>query len=106
MTTQSVAPNTQDGAAQQHNAIPGLDAIAAKMTAMRQEAERNRLTVIQPDATGTSDQANTDEPVAAEASAEEPEVAVTPEDLASSTEEVEAQTDESVSDTESDTSAQ
>ena len=95
MTTQSVAPNTLDGAAQQHNAIPGLDAIAAKMTAMRQEAQRNRLTAIQPDATGTSDQANTDEPVAAEATAEEPEVAVAPDTIDAGTEDISAQDTES-----------
>ena len=94
MTTQSVAPNTIDGAAQQHNAIPGLDAIANKMAAMRQEAERNRLTAIQPDATGTSDQANTDEPVAAEATAEEPEVAVAPDTVDAGTEDISAQDSE------------
>lgn len=109
MTTQSVAPNTQDGAAQQHNAIPGLDSIASKMAAMRQEAQRNRLTAIQPDATGTSEQANTDEPVAAEASAEEPEVVSTPGQNEVGTEDIPTQdsdTDPVSAEASSDTNAQ
>jgi hypothetical protein len=94
MTTESVAPNTLDGAAQQHNAIPGLDSIAAKMTAMREEAQRNRLTAIQPDATGTSEQANTDGPVAAEATAEEPEIVSTPSQNEDGTEDIYTQESE------------
>jgi len=88
MTTESVAPNTLDGAAQQHNATQGLDAIAAKMTAMREEAQRNRLTAIQPDATGTPAEAKADEPVAPE---QEPEVDSAAESVASDTEEIPAQ---------------
>jgi hypothetical protein len=94
MTTESVAPNTLDGAAQQHNAIPGLDSIAAKMTAMREEAQRNRLTAIQPDATGTSEQANADGPVAAEATAEEPEIVSTPSQNQDGTEDIYTQESE------------
>jgi hypothetical protein len=85
MTTESVAPNTLDGAAQQHNAMPGLDSIAAKMTAMREEAQRNRLTAIQPNATGTPAEATANEPVAPE---QEPEIDSTPESVASDTDEI------------------
>ena len=79
MTDQSVAPNTVDGAVQQHNAMPGLDQIAAKMTAMRANTERNRLANAQPIAAGESDQAIADTPVApnTESSAVEPEIADT-----------------------------
>lgn len=101
-TAETVAPNTTiDGAAQQHNAIPSLESIAAKMTAMRNHSAATRQIE-----TGASDQANADSPVAPEATAEEPEIAEPQTAEAEGTEEVAAQ-DEPVSDTEpADTSAQ
>ena len=110
MTTDlSVAPNTTiDGAATQHNAMPGLDQIAAKMTAMREAAQRNRLGETQPVAAGESTEAIVDSPVApdGEQSTVEPEVADTDVEVeAAGTEEATAQ-DEPVSDADTDTTAQ
>lgn len=66
MTTETVAPNTLDGAATQHNAMPGLDQIAAKMTAMREAADRNRRGETNSIETGASDEGNAESPVAPE----------------------------------------
>jgi len=108
-TSESVAPNTTiDGAATQHNAIPSLDSIAAKMTAMRQTAQRNRQGGDQQIETGASEPASTESPVAPEATAEEPEVAATPETDTEATAESDAQelNEEPVSAEDTDTSAQ
>ena len=99
MTTESVAPNTLDGAATQHNAIPSLEDLAAKMTAMRTQAERNRPAQDQQDATGTPAVANADAPVAPDSVSDtaEPEVADTEYQEETATDEVPAQ-DDTVSD--------
>jgi hypothetical protein len=105
--TQSVAPNTINGAAQQHNAMPGLDQIAAKMTAMRAEAQRNRPGSDQPVAAGEAEEAITATPVApdGEDTSVEPEIADTEVEVsAAATDEEDAQ--ETVSTADSDTTAQ
>jgi hypothetical protein len=103
MTTDlSVAPNTRDGAATQHNAMPGLEQIAAKMTAMRETAQRNRQTVIQPVAAGDAEQAMSATPVApdGEEPSVEPEIADTTEDVSyAATEDPDAQDTVSTADT-------
>jgi hypothetical protein len=63
MTTETVAPNTIDGAATQHNASISDESIFAKMAAMRDLTQRNQMRKSEEVATG--------EP-AAEASAESP----------------------------------
>ena len=106
-TDQSVAPNTVDGAATQHNAMPGLDQIAAKMTAMREAAQRNRLGDAQPVATGESDQAITESPVApsGDDTTVEPEIADTDVEVsAAATEDEDAQ--DTVSTADADTTSQ
>lgn len=107
MTTETVAPNTVDGAATQHNAMPGLDQIAAKMTAMREAVQRNRQGTPDSVETGASEQAETESPVAPEAveQSSEPEIAETTETEAYATDDAEAQT-ESVSPAEADSTAQ
>lgn len=88
MTTETAVPNTVDGAATQHNSTQGLDAIiATKMTAMRQQAERNRLDVTSPVEPGASAAASTDSPVAPEALANEPEIDTDQETVDTGTEE-------------------
>lgn len=88
MTTETAVPNTVDGAATQHNSTQGLDAIiATKMTAMRQQAERNRLDVTSPVEPGASAAASTDSPVAPEALANEPEIDTDQEPVDNGTEE-------------------
>lgn len=79
---QAVAPNTLSGAATQHNAVPSLESIAAKMTAMRESAERNRPAVTGPTETGSPAQEGAaPESVAPEPTdqAVEPEVDLQPE---------------------------
>ena len=108
MTTDTpVAPNTIDGAATQHNAMPGLEQIAAKMTAMREIAQRNRQGADQPVAAGESDQATTESPVApsGDENTVEPEIADTDDTVsAAATDDADAQ--DTVSTTDSDTTAQ
>jgi hypothetical protein len=65
MTTETVAPNTIDGAATQHNANISDESIFAKMTAMRQLTERNQLRKSEENATGEpAAEANAESPVA------------------------------------------
>lgn len=106
MTTETVAPNTIDGAAQQHNAIPSLESLAAKMTAMREEAQRNRQQT-----TGTIEtapEASSPGPVAPETveQSAEPEHADTPETTASAEAADESAQEDPVSDTRTDTTAE
>jgi hypothetical protein len=106
-TDQSVAPNTLDGAATQHNAMPGLDQIAAKMTAMRENAQRNRPGGDQPVAAGSAEEANTATPVApdGEEPSVEPEIADTEVEVsAAATDEDIAQ--DTVSESDTDTTSQ
>jgi hypothetical protein len=104
MTTETVAPNTLDGAATQHNAIPSLEDLASKMTAMRTQVERNRPAQDQQLATGTPVVANADEPVAPESVSDtaEPEIADTEFSEATATDEVQAQNETVSDDTTSD----
>lgn len=104
-----VAPNTSTGAATQQNAVPSLDAIAAKMTAMRENAQRNRPATTGPTETGSQAQEGTaQDPVATETADQpvEPEVASTAEtyDLDGTAQDA-AQTEESVSTTSADSTA-
>ena len=110
-TAEIVAPNTINGAATQQNATANLDnQIAAKMTAMREAAQRNRQAVPTADATGSSEQATAEAPVAPESEEQsaEPKVESYQEDPAvEATDDTEpAQTEESVSTVEADTTAQ
>ena len=108
MTTDtSVAPNTIDGAATQHNAMPGLDQIAAKMTAMREAAQRNRQGSDQPVAAGSAEEANTATPVApdGEEPSVEPEIADTEVEVSAAATEDDAAQD-TVSESDADTTAQ
>tara|TARA_R110000868_G_scaffold9407_3_gene46981 strand:- start:3498 stop:4661 length:1164 start_codon:yes stop_codon:yes gene_type:complete len=104
MTTETtVAPNTIDGAAQQHTPIPSLESLATKMTAMRNQAAATRA-----DRTGAVESATLDSPVAPEALAEEPKSSQPEDYIDSDTDTVEAQdSQEPVStDTESGSSEQ
>ena len=63
MTTE-IMPNTPNGAATEPNAVPSLDSIAAKMTAMRDQTLRNQIGATEQAATGSEGLANPSEPVA------------------------------------------
>lgn len=107
---ETVAPNTIDGAAMQQNAVPSLDSIAQKMTAMRESAQRNRLEVIRPTETGVEVQEGTaSDPVAADTGEQpvEPEVAqASDQDIDPGTADQIAQTEESVSTASTDSTAE
>lgn len=104
--TEIVAPNTSTGAATQPNAVPSLDQIAAKMTAMRASAERNRSATTGPTETGSSDQATAEAPVAPDTTdSVEPEISETLTEHDQGTADDVAQP-QAVSDTEADSTAQ
>lgn len=86
--TQDITPNSP-ATANDTNAVAGLDAIAAKMDAMKAMTQRNLLRATDSTETGISDEAMSDEPVAPDGESQ-PEIADTdyPE-YADSTDEVE-----------------
>lgn len=102
MTTESISPNASVGTVTEQSAVPSLDSIAAKMTAMRENTQRNLLRATEQTATGEEEAAATSTPVAP--TDVEPEVAdASDTDYASSDQEDVAQ--ETVSETQTDSSA-
>ena len=73
--TQEITPNSP-ATATDTNAVAGLDAIAAKMDAMKAMTQRNQLRATDGTEAGVSDEAITEEPVAANGESQ-PEVADT-----------------------------
>ena len=73
--TQDITPNSP-ATATDTNAVAGLDAIAAKMDAMKAMTQRNQLRATDGTETGSSDEAITEEPVAPNGESQ-PEVADT-----------------------------
>lgn len=109
MTTDTQTPNTDISAASAENSIPSLDSIAAKMTAMRNQTQRNLLATTSEDRTGDSPEGEQESPVAPESDSDvEPEIATAELPDSTATEEDLAQEQEPVSedDTASDTSDQ
>lgn len=89
METLQVSPNTQTSAATESIAVPSLDSIAQKMTAMREQTLRNQLRATEQEATGTTETAESESPVA-----EVPEVDEQVEDnISESTEELDSPTE-------------
>jgi hypothetical protein len=95
--TQLITPNSPDPiqtTANDNPAVPSLDSIAQKMTAMREHTQRNQLRTTEQTATGTQEE--TLEPVAHESV--EPEVAdASDTDYADDAQEADAQDNEPVS---------
>jgi len=61
----TTSPNTDNGAATGQSAVPSLDSIAAKMTAMKEQTLRNQIGATEQTATGVDDVAEeTSNPVA------------------------------------------
>jgi len=101
--TNEISPNSTPAAVTETNAVPSMDSIAAKMTAMRDQTQRNLLRQ-QPDeaVTGQEDAAAESSPVAPEG---EPEVADTSDtEIVSDNQEDQAQ-DEPVSEDQTDSTA-
>lgn len=103
MTTAS--PNTDTGAVTSQSAVPSMDSIAAKMTAMREQTQRNQLRQ-QPDqtATGEDDAAADSAPVAPSEPGAEIDDTIDA-NFDDGNQEVEAQSDDSVSDDQTDSTA-
>ena len=106
MTT-DISPNPA-GAVTDTSAVPSIDAIAAKMTAMREQTERNLIRQqAEQTATGQEDSAEDSSPVAPTSGDTGAEVAEhSDEEIASDDQEVEAQTEEAVSDDSNDSTAE
>lgn len=101
METTTIAPNPQPVANDQQ-AVPSLDSIASKMTAMREQTMRNQLRATEQTAAGADEVSSS--PVATE---EDAEVATSSDtDYISDTEETDAQQDDAVSPVESDSTAE
>lgn len=64
--TENISPNSP-AAVTETNAVPSLDSIAAKMTAMRNETLRNQIGATNQTETGTEDSAEDSSPVAPDA---------------------------------------
>ena len=79
MTTE-ISPNTPVSTATESSAVPSLESIAQKMTAMRQQTERNQLRATEQTATGQDVTAESSSPVAPSDNAEA-EVADTSDDI-------------------------
>jgi len=60
----TISPNTDTGAVTNQSAVPSLDSIAAKMTAMRENTQRNLIRATEQTATGNEESAETSSPVA------------------------------------------
>lgn len=71
------SPNTQQSAVTESSAVPSLDSIAAKMTAMRDQTLRNQIKPTEQTATGNDEVADESSPVAPNDGNVEPEVAET-----------------------------
>jgi len=62
--TNDISPNSTTAAAPETNAVPSLDSIAAKMTAMREHTLRNQIRATEQTETGSEESAETSSPVA------------------------------------------
>ena len=103
MTTDSISPNSPQAAVTEQSAVPSLDSIAAKMTAMREHTERNLIRATEQTATGVDASADESAPVAPSGNAEAEVDDTTTEDLNSDGQEADAQ--ETVSADSNDSSA-
>lgn len=102
----TITPNTP-GAATEQSAVPSMDSIAAKMTAMREQTLRNQIRQ-QPEqtATGQEETAESSSPVAPSDNAEAEVVDANDTEYASDDQEADAQHDDAVSPDSTDSSAE
>jgi len=105
MTDTTNSPNTP-GADTTQSAVPSLDSIAQKMTAMRESTLRNQIRATEPTATGQEESAETSSPVAPSDNADAEVADTSDTEYASDNQEPEAQHEDAVSDTTNDSSAE
>lgn len=104
--TDTITPNAPSSTGTESPAVPSLDAIASKMTAMREQTVRNQLRATEQTATGQDDAAAESGSVAPTKNVE-PEVADTSDtDIVDGSQEAEAQVEEPVSTDRDDSSAE
>jgi len=104
MTDTTTSPNTP-GADTSQSAVPSLDSIAQKMTAMRETTMRNQIRATEPTATGQDDAAADSSPVAPSDNADAEVADTSDTEYASDNQEADAQYDDTVSTDSNDSSA-
>ena len=106
MTTEN-SPNTQQSAVTEQSAVPSLDSIAAKMTAMREHTERNLIRQqTEQTATGQDESADDSSPVAPSDNAEAEVVDANDTSIENADHETEAQDADPVSNNSNDSTAE
>jgi hypothetical protein len=103
--TDTISPNTPQGAATEQSAVPSLDSIAAKMATMRENTLRNQIRAPEQTATGNDDSAEDSSPVAPSDKAEAEVANSSDSDIDSEDHESEVQSEEPVNDADSDSTA-
>lgn len=107
MTTTEISPNTATSAAADQSAVPSLDTIAAKMTAMREQTLRNQLRATEQTATGADEEAeSSSSPVAPNSDDAVPEVDTADTTSSADSDQAEVTQDEPVSEEASDSTAE
>jgi len=101
----TISPNTS-GAATEQSAVPSLDSIAAKMTAMREQTLRNQIGATEQTATGANVEEDTSSPVAPSDNAEAEVADTSDTEYASDNQEADAQHEDAVSPDSTDSSAE
>ena len=104
MTDTTIAPNAPQSTANDTSAVPSLDSIAQKMTAMREQTMRNQIRATEQTATGQDETAESSSPVAPSDNADAEIVDTNDTEYASDNQEEVAQ--ETVSDDQTDSSAE
>lgn len=104
MTDTTASPNTQ-GADTSQSAVPSLDSIAQKMTAMRETTMRNQIRATEQTATGQDDAAADSSPVAPSDYADAEVADTSDTEYASDNQEADAQYDDTVSTDSNDSTA-
>jgi hypothetical protein len=103
--TDTISPNATNSAATEQSAVPSLDSIASKMTAMREQTLRNQIRPTEQTATGQEETAESSSPVAPSNNAEAEVAESSDTEYAGDNQEGEAQHDDAVSNTNNDSTS-
>jgi hypothetical protein len=104
--TDTITPNAPQSAGTEQSAVPSLDSIAAKMTAMREQTLRNQIKTTEQTATGQEESAETSSPVAPSDNADAEVAESSDIENASDNQEGEAQHEDAVSNTQNDSTSE
>ena len=106
MTDTTITPNAPQSTGSEQSAVPSLDSIAAKMTAMKNETLRNQIRPTEQTATGEDDAAATSTSVAPSDNADAEVADSSDTEYVSDNQETEAQAEEPVSSDSNDSTAE